>query len=193
MWEVGLASLIGGIFLWLADVIFNDIHSVTNRIAQFLGNHLDGTLDSTAMEGIAFALLIALGWGLCFVFRPQSRPAAFARGSSVMAVLVGMNTGAQAVAAAAASELHLENDAIVTYDTPRALGPFGLGTAITGKLAAEFRTVPVPGGVTLPCAEQVEAGGTTFCGVDAGIAARDLGLTDLPKGRSLVWVTQAPE
>ncbi len=190
MWEVALASLVGGVFLWLADVVMNGEKAITNRIAHEFGVRLAADLDSQLMETVVLVMLIGLGWGLCFVFRPITRPAAFARGCSVFAVLVGMNTGAQAFAAPAnaAEMVHVENQAVVTWNTPRELGPLGLGTLITGKSAVVTEQVQVDGSATLPCTERREVAGETYCGVDRSDAGQIV--IEWPETRSLIWVKE---
>ena len=166
-WEAFLASFIGGTFLCLADILFNET-PVTTRIAVFLGERLGSGFDSTAFEGVAFLVLILLGAGLCFVHQPRTRPAAFVRGSSVIGVLFGMNIGSSFVAAAAGEPLLLDQSAQISMTQPRAFGPLGIGTVLTGRSLAATQTVELGGQTTVPCSNSLTIGGDTYCATPFG-------------------------
>lgn len=189
-WEIVLASVVGGCFLTIADVVFNENKAVTTKIAHFVGRYGGESWDSVWFETVAFAVLIALGLGLCFVFRPRNRPAAFAQGSSVIGVLVGMNIGAQAITAAGAQEMTIQGDVSYSVEEPRAFGPFGIGTLLTGRSSVDGKEVEVPFGVTLTCSQLKMIGRAEYCAVEGEEAATSLGVPEIGATRQ-IWIKQA--
>jgi len=173
----------------MADLLFSPT-PVTTRISEFLGARVLAELNSVWFETVAFFLMIGLGLGLCFVFKPKSRPQAFIRGSSVIGVLVTMNIGSQALATASAGELLLQDSANVTQQQPRIYGPFGLGTVLTGRSSAQTEAIEIDSSITVNCMEQITVGAETFCAISADDAVNALGLT-LESGAENVWILQA--
>lgn len=172
-WEVVLASLFGGVFVGLADVLFNR-EPVTFRIAEVARRVVGEIAFSVTFETIAFAVILGLGLGLCFVYRPRTRVGAFGRGSSVIAVLAGMNIAVPAVAKAEGVTLTAETP--VSSCEPRAYGVFGLGTLIHGDAKACWATGLVAAPVALDCVEKLEVGDATYCRIRLpGAAAESFG------------------
>lgn len=170
--ETAGASLIGGFFLILADIIYNEDKAVTTQISGLVGRHISPNLDNTTTELVAFLVILALGLGLCFVFQPKTRIKAFGTGSSVIAVLVGMNIGANAINTASGADLRLSGTVQIALEEPRAFGPLGVGTAITGKSAANIIDLPLTGYVTVPCSGDLSVGDDSYCRVTAEAASK---------------------
>ena len=181
------ASLIGGFFLIIADIIFNEERAVTTQIAGLLGKHVSADLNNTRTELFAFLTILGLGLGLCFVFQPKTRIKAFGMGSSVIAVLVGMNIGASVLSRAEGAELTLSGSALIALEKPRAFGPLGVGTKITGKSAAQIIEVPLSGPITIDCAgDDLVLGDERYCVVPAG--QLPAGLAGRISTQSPVWI-----
>lgn len=185
-WEIVLASFVGGCFLTIADIVFSQNQAVTNKIAHMVGRYVGPALDAVWFESLAFLVLLFLGLGLCFVFRPRTRPAAFARGSSVIGVLVGMNIGAQAIVPAAAQDVDLKGTVRYTLEEPRAFGPFGVGTLLTGRSSVNSQEADVIDGVTLDCEQLKLIGREEYCAVGSQ-AADALGIGDAAATRQ-IWI-----
>jgi len=186
-WEIVLASIVGGIFLTIADIIFSENKAVTTKMSKVVGRYAGPELDAVWFESLAFVVLIGLGLGLCFVFRPNTRPAAFVRGSSVIGVLVGMNIGAQAIIPAAAQDFAVEGTVLYSLEEPRSFGPFGVGTLLTGRSSVTGTPLDVQEGVSLSCEQLKMIGREEYCAVDPE-AARSIGVPqDLGDTRQ-IWI-----
>lgn len=162
-WETCLASLFGGLFVGLADVIFNT-EPVTFRIAEAARQVIGDIAFSVSFETIAFVLILGLGLGLCFVYRPETRLGAFGRGSSVIAVMAGMNIAAPA--AAKADEILLDASTEVSSCEPRAYGVLGLGTLIHGDAKGCWRTGLAVEPRRVECLQVVRVGKESFCQIE---------------------------
>lgn len=188
-WEIVLASFVGCCFLTIADIVFNENKAVTTKISQVVGRYAGPHLDAVWFESLAFLVLLGLGLGLCFVFRPRSRPAAFVQGSSVIGVLVSMNIGAQAVMMAQAQEVTVHGKVLYSLEEPRAFGPFGVGTLLTGRSSVTGTALTVDSDVIVTCAQQKRVGKETYCAVD-GAAAQMLGVPQTGTLSNKVWIQQ---
>ena len=186
-WEIIAASVIGGSFLTVADLLYSEQMSVTTKIAKFVADRYPEGINYVIIETTAFLFLIALGLGLCFVFRPKTRPAAFVRGSSVIGVLVCMNIGTQAIEAAKAGEITVQGSVYVSTDTPRAFGPFGVGTLLTGDAVTNATQVTLNGEVSLDCIEEIKVGAHDYCGIKSETAPAEITATGQATD-GLIWV-----
>lgn len=191
-WEAAVASIIGGTFLTFADTIYSakhDIKPVTTQISE-AASLVFPSLDSVSFENFAFFIMIGLGLALCFVYQPKSRLGAFVRGSSVIAVLVGMNIGTaeigkKLVSPAGAASLQVSDNVQYTTQEPREFGVLGLGTKINGKSNADLISLDFDAQVTLNCiGDDLEVGDEVFCHVSADQARNDLGLPNTDD----VWI-----
>ncbi|GHA53679.1 hypothetical protein GCM10008927_19430 [Amylibacter ulvae] len=167
VWEVVVGSFVGGAFLTIADLIFNKSNSITGKIVDFVTARNMIGLGQIWLELIAFGLMIGLGLGLCFVYRPQTRFGAFTRGSSVIAVLTGMNISATLMAGEAiGQQLMLRGNVDVAIEKPQAYGPLGLGTLLNGDSNAHLKNVPITGMISVNCKETLKVGREDYCPVD---------------------------
>lgn len=191
-WEIIAASLVGSVFVTIADILVNKNMGVTTQIAGVFRSGLPKLNDFMGLSGaefetLAFGLLVILGLGLCFVYRPNSRPGAFVRGSSVLGVLAMMNTGVQLIPVANAENMIIDNNVQISYDRPEKYGPFGVGTALTGQSNARLRSIVVLQQVTVPCSNIVSVGSESYCVVTAHNAEQSLEI-DIPDGTANVWI-----
>jgi len=164
-WEIWLSSFIGSTFLMIADLMFNRAEAVTPRVGTIAQGVLGELVDAQHMDTLAFLVMAALGLGLCFVYRPATRFGAFGRGSSVIAVLVGMNVVVPPEASAAELTIQVSPGAQVSTCEPRSYGPFGLGTAINGDAKGCWRSDLVQRAGALPCVAPVTIGDEVYCEV----------------------------
>ena len=187
VWHVVASSFFGGFCFYIADIAFNSDNTITSRIANSLGSRLPA-LDSVWFESLAFVVIVFMGLGLCFVFRPATRPAAFSMGSGVMSVLVTINTGVVHFAGSvSAADIELSNTVPYSYAKPRRYGAFGLGTAITGKSNARLQTKTIDQPVNVDCQNEYRIGEEQYCSVKADLAERKLGIP--PQNNSTeIWV-----
>lgn len=192
-WEIIVAAFVGSFFLTLADVVINKPTAVTTRIAVELGTRFNPNFDTPQFELVAFLILFALGLGLCFVNRPRSRRSAFAQSTSVIAVLFAMNTGATLVGAASAQTVDLGTSAQVSTTRPRAFGPLGIGTLLTGQSYTTEQNIQLTGATTLPCNETMQIGSQSYCAVSPEALAANVAdpsqLQALQQAQQL-WILQ---
>jgi len=80
-----IASIIGSICLILSDILQNKVTS-TAIVAKYAQVRLP-QFNIAELELYAIILMMLIGLGLCYVFRPQSLPGAFARSSGLHGVL----------------------------------------------------------------------------------------------------------
>jgi hypothetical protein len=190
-WEVVVGSFVGGSFLTVADILANGNQSVTNRMALIVERFIP-SLEPALLATAAFFLMIFLGLGLCFVYKPTTRIGAFTRGSSVIAVLVGMNIGFTTFGsspAEAAADITLSGQAEIATSEPRPYGPFGIGTLLTGDSSARIQAVTVPGQVVLTCQEVRVVGKQSYCSVPQE-QLQNWTLPEQVLGNERVWIVQ---
>ncbi len=166
---------------------------VTTRIADFPGSRASPQFDTGVFEAIAFVVLILLGVGLCFVHQPASRRAAFLQGSSVIGVLFAMNIGTSVVGPAQGESMVLNQEAEITTTAPRAFGPLGVGTLITGRSHSHAQTVEFGSETTVECTALTRIGKDTYCSVPysaiSGQVSGGSDLQNLSPGQE-VWIKQ---
>ncbi len=189
-WAIILASLVGSMCLILADILKNPVPATT-EIAKYAKVRIPN-IDVATLEFFAILLMMLIGLGLCFVFRPKSLPGAFGRSSGLHAVLFGINTFGGLAGPALAGAVFSPGPAAlpVTYslETPEAYGPLGLGTRITGRSSARAFEVMVPMGFEISdCIDTQEVGEGVFCSVLRRDAELLLNI-ELPNGRAPVWI-----
>ena len=176
-WEVCLASFVGSSFVAIADILVNGPKAVTTRVGTIAASLLGEVAATVSADTLSFLVMVALGLGLCFVYRPKTRPGAFVRGSSVIAVLALMNTGAGALVGEAHGQtVQLSANTRVSTCKPRTYGPFGLGTVLRGDAKACWTTGLVKSSERLACTSKTTVGNTSYCAVK------------LSSGKT-VWVT----
>lgn len=163
-WDAALCATIGSFFLVCADLVFNTTSAVTLRLADGAELLFPHWADTVTFETVAFVVMLLMGLSLCHVYRPRTRIGAFARGSSVILVLVSMNTGAEYLATEA-SALELRPATRVSTCEPRKYGPFGLGTLINRDSKGCWTTGVVRRSVQTDCLDRVSVGKQRFCRV----------------------------
>lgn len=185
-----VASLIGSICLILADILKNPVTATTvlAKYAQIRLPHMGIAL----LELVAIVLVMLIGLGLCFVFRPQTLPGAFGRSSGLHAVLFGINTFGGLAGPVMAQTIWTPGpDAkpiIYTLETPETYGPLGLGTKITGRSSAQVHQILATTPIEIDDCLQIEpVGDGLFCSILRRDAEIILGV-ELPGARSPVWV-----
>lgn len=188
LWEVIVGSTVGGTFLTIADLIFNKQDSITGKIYDFFAQRNFLELHPVLIETMAFVIMIGLGLGLCFVWQPKSRVAAFTRGSSPIAVLTAMNIGAGAVATAAGAEQITPVGTVqVSTERPRAFGPLGAGTLLTGESNARLNDLTFDGSTLVDCGETVTVGRESYCPVDVQALTPNV-RDQLEQGTQKIWL-----
>lgn len=191
-WEIVLASFVGGTVMTLADVLYSP-SPVTTKIAVWVGGRVLAGFNSAWFEFVAFCVLILLGLGLCFVNRPKTRPGAFVQGSSVIGILVSINIGTQLAGVASAQSIILEGSVDIAVQQPRAYGPLGIGTFLTGRSIAQTMPVEFSAPLSLECSSELKVGDDVYCALDAAQLpplTRGLFLPDAGQ----IWVQEkAPE
>ncbi|MEM7243147.1 MAG: hypothetical protein AAF429_13270 [Pseudomonadota bacterium] len=165
VWEIALASVIGGLFLTIADLVFNKSNAVTSKMGETLQSSLFQFLPNHLLELFAFLLMILMGLGLCFVHRPRRRVGAFARGSSVILVLTTMNIAVNNATAQSMAQ-SIDGNIEVTLQQPESYGPLGLGTFLNGDSNANLLELQVENLTLVNCDQVVSIGQENFCEID---------------------------
>ena len=185
-----IASIIGSICLILSDILQNKVTS-TAIVAKYAQVRLP-QFNVAELELYAIILMMLIGLGLCYVFRPQSLPGAFARSSGLHGVLFTINTigglagaaGAQGIWTPSATATQI----IYSFETPENYGPLGLGTRITGRSSAKTLMTTASGPVEISsCLETLKVGEGVYCSITQ-VQAKTLLNVDAPMQNKKVWV-----